>query len=54
MRKTMSEMQLDFCLDVYEQVQEVVSLKPLLLISLRASMRSCGKRVLLRAIRQKG
>lgn len=27
MRKTMSEMQLDFCLDVYEQVQEVLFLR---------------------------
>ena len=27
MRKTMSEMQLDFCLDVYSQVQEVLFLR---------------------------
>ncbi len=27
MRKTMSEKQLDFCLDVYEQVQEVLFLR---------------------------
>ena len=27
MKKTMSEMQLDFCRDVYEQVQEVLFLR---------------------------